>query len=76
VQWPTRLKTLQFGQSFDQQLESVSWPLSLEDLTFGGRFVRPSVLFVVQELAANNRDSRGGVCLGAHWQPLLACPKQ
>lgn len=39
VQWPPRLKTLQFGQSFDQPLEAVSWPLSLEDLTFGGRCV-------------------------------------
>lgn len=41
VQWPPGLKTVVFGQSFDQPIVAVQWPLALEEITFGGRFHQP-----------------------------------
>ena len=36
--WPAGLRTLTFGQNFNQSLDNVTWPAGLQSLTFGEHF--------------------------------------
>ncbi|CAM9176705.1 unnamed protein product [Ectocarpus sp. 8 AP-2014] len=43
VEWPQRLKTIKFCETspFNQPIDLVKWPASLQDLDFGKRFNQP-----------------------------------
>lgn len=38
VIWPPELKTLIFGEKFNQPIDEMHWPPTLQSLTFGDEF--------------------------------------
>ena len=38
VTWPPELKTLIFGEKFNQPMDEMHWPPTLQSLTFGDEF--------------------------------------
>ena len=38
VLWPPELKTLIFGEKFNQPMDEMHWPPTLQSLTFGDEF--------------------------------------